>query len=143
MSEMKCTEGILIEVKKITIYELLGLIKDGETPKKIEVKYGKLYEKYKYDEDLHWYVTLDDTTILTISNKDDLDRCVEFIPKVESFKEIKKIELNDKDFINTNETGKHHVTTNVKDREVYMLRINDLIENQNKLIEMIELIKDD
>ena len=38
---------------KITIYELLGLIKDGKAPKKIKVT-GNIYE---YDEEFEFYYT--------------------------------------------------------------------------------------
>lgn len=39
--------------KTITIYELLGLVKDGKAPKKIKVT-GNIYE---YDEEFKFYLT--------------------------------------------------------------------------------------
>ena len=38
---------------KITIYELLGLIKDGKAPEKIKYNNGKLYINGKVIKDIH------------------------------------------------------------------------------------------
>ena len=66
--------------KTITLYELLGLIKDGKAPKKIEYK-GDIYifagEDYSKNDDREtWLITEDDYFLSTFLNEE-----VEILPE--------------------------------------------------------------
>ena len=37
--------------KKITLYELLGLVKDGKAPRKVKGRLGKIYTYHNYCKD--------------------------------------------------------------------------------------------
>lgn len=76
---------------KITIYELLGLIKDGKAPKKIKEPQSSYTETYVFNEKEQWYITEDDTTKMNIWNKERLSSEVEIIEEVED-KEYEDIE---------------------------------------------------
>lgn len=56
--------------KKIKIIELVNRKAENKSMAKwIRAYYGQVHDDYKYDEELQWYVTLDDTTVLdAISN---------------------------------------------------------------------------
>ena len=43
-------------MKTITIYELLGMIKDGKAPKKVRYRYSCLYEDFKFDGETLNYI---------------------------------------------------------------------------------------
>ena len=42
---------------KITMYELLGLIKDGKAPKKVRYRYSYLYKNFKFDGETSNYIS--------------------------------------------------------------------------------------
>ncbi len=52
----------------------------------------------------------------------------------EETKEIEKIEVDDNCIVNINETGRHLLSTNMKDRDIYITKINELIDNVNDLL---------
>lgn len=72
---------------KITIYELLGLVKDGKAPKKIK-EGNTIY----WLNNSGWYETLGTTTTMSIWYKERLDSTVEII---EEEKEIEHYDLVD------------------------------------------------
>ena len=75
-------------MKTITMYELLGLVKDGKAPKRIKQTFDDGYkEEYILDNE-GWYETLDGTTKMNIFKVDRLNSIVE-IPDDED--EEKKI----------------------------------------------------
>ena len=105
--------------KEITIYELLGLIKDDKVPKKIEYE-GKIYifsgDDYSVNDDLEEWL-LSGYYLTTLLNE-----------KVKILEEDKDIELLNLD------------TDKLKGKEViraidYLLegRINELVKEVNKL----------
>lgn len=111
---------------KITIYELLGLIKDGKAPKKI--KYcGSIYE---WEED--WYLTKEKNCKVCLGGKkEDINQLynafndnVEILEEVEDkkYKDIKELD-GSIGYINWNSEAV--VLTNA---------INALIKNQKKII---------
>lgn len=42
---------------KITMYELLGLVKDGKAPKKVRYRYSYLYKDFKFDGETSNYIS--------------------------------------------------------------------------------------
>ena len=77
--------------KQITIYELLGLIKDGKAPKKIkEYKENTRNDIYVLNEN-DWYTTEDGCSDLNIFFKDRLNDKVEII---EEDKPIEKFNVS-------------------------------------------------
>lgn len=108
---------------KITIYELLGLIKDGKAPKKIKVT-GNIYE---YDEEFEFYYTYipkmkyrvllgglsDEINLVANAFNDN----VEILDEEDEFIDIEEIEY--------------------KPRKVQNA-INDLIKNQKKIINKLK-----
>lgn len=110
--------------KEITIYELLGLVKDGQAPKRIiETQSGGLKEEYILDND-GWYTTIDGTTKMNIFEDDRLN------DKVQIIEEDKKIEKFSPCLggIMSFESVEHIF-------EIYEDEINYLIDEVNKLKE--------
>lgn len=100
---------------KITIYELLGLVKDGKAPKKIK-EGNTIY----WLNNSGWYETLGTTTTMSIWYKERLDSTVEII---EEEKEIEKI---DNAYYHENQD---------RINEIFKLKINELIDEIKKLKE--------
>lgn len=105
---------------KITIYELLGLVKDGKAPKKIRYD-GTIYE-YSENDDFYYWEGLSLYREFA-TNGNCLDNEVEIIEedKKIDFEEIEELTCNEYDF---------------KTRT-----INSLIKNQRKLIDEINNLK--
>lgn len=114
---------------KITMYELLGLVKDGKAPKKIKY-YGKIFQLaengyyYCYENDFQrdWSSNLLSNEL--ILSADELNDYVEII---EESKKIEKLELesgkiDDKEFL------AKYITHN-------RYKINELIDEINNLKE--------
>ena len=119
---------------KITIYELLGLIKDGKAPKKI--KYcGCIYE---WEED--WYLTKEKNCKVCLGGKkEDINQLYNaFNDNVEIIEEVEDKEYEDIEELNldTDELLKKVVIT----AQDYVIedKINALIRNQNKIIERMK-----
>ena len=114
---------------KITIHELLGLIKDGKAPKKIKEPQGSYTETYVFDEKEQWYITKDGTTKMNIWNKERLSNEVEILEEVE-----------DKEYEDIEELSYAGYTSNTHevDKELYYIRtINTLIRNQKYILERL------
>lgn len=127
--------------KEITIYELLGLIKDGQAPKKILI-HDKVYyllkngELYVYSQNSHdirsWEQFLD--------NKINISQCLndkvlilETCNEVEIIEEDNKIEKLDNryyDEVNECYGGKKELG-----EDILIDKINELIDEVNKLKE--------
>lgn len=111
---------------KITIYELIGLVKDGKAPEKI--RYNN--EIWKYDDELKTYDNDDyDSDLL---EKLFYESCISnFINnEVEIIEEPKKIEYEQIEELTCNEYDFEKKT------------INSLIKNQRKLIDEINNLKE-
>ena len=112
---------------KITIYELLGLVKDGKAPKKIRYD-GTIYE-YSENDDFYYYEGLSLYRAFA-TNGNCLDNEVEI---VEEDKMIEKIKSNSDEFysdyidawISKNKTDAYC--------EFLLNKINDLIDEINNL----------
>lgn len=109
---------------KITLYELLGLIKEGKAPKKIKVT-GNIYE---YDEELEFYYTKRDKTNYRVL----LGGLSEEINLVaNAFNDNVEILDEEDEFIDIEEltSSPEHYIENA---------INDLIKNQKKIINKLK-----
>ena len=122
-------------MKVISIYELLGLIKDGKAPKKI--KYENR-EYYLYDNKS--YLSTDKTRFFDRIYFCDLNIEVEILDE-EEFEYIDKLDIED-NAMNRSEryirkSDNKLVTLSVSD---YVLanKINQLIKNQKKIIERLK-----
>lgn len=129
---------------KITFYELLGLIKDNKAPKKV-----------KYENEIYYYTVLSDSSIdytyvdeetclrgylSTIIGNNSISDILTFKLEIISDAEFKEIELlKIKDNALRDERG-NYCSLNRHTR-IIAHRINDLIENQKKIIEKIEVEK--
>lgn len=118
---------------KITIYELLGLVKDGKAPKKIKVR-NEIYEyKSNIENNFIDYVGTEKETSAVfylsshIGNNyiDDI-----FTDEVEIIEESKKIEFEEIE----------ELTCGTYDFE--KKTINSLIKNQRKLIDEVNKLKE-
>lgn len=117
---------------KVTIYELLGFVKDGKAPKKILYKYCE----YEFDEEENDYRNKDDLLLfkfLFSHEREALFFKVEIIE--EKPKKVKQIEVDNSHIVDYDETGKHYLTTNRKDRNIYIKKINELTKAVNYLLE--------
>lgn len=119
---------------KITIYELLGLIKDGKAPKKIKV-YGDTFDKNEYQNDIKNIYFDDDGDTLFDDYNWDLNEEVEILPDEED------------EFIDIEEINGDYVVPNTPatENEAYIMAcflahemvLNNLIKNQKKIIEAL------
>ena len=112
--------------KTITLYELLGLIKDGKAPKKI--KYENR-EYYLYDNKS--YLSTDKTRFFDRIYFCDLNIEVEILDE-EEFEDIEEITIRDKTigFPNGEWTARNM-------DKAFSIKINQLIKNQKKIIERL------
>jgi len=109
---------------KITIYELLGLIKDGKAPKKIKIdetifertSSSDITQMYNYWNRGYNHFWLTTYTIL-------LDDEVEILDEEDEFIDIEEIEIK-----------KIEETSHLEFKE----KINDLIKNQKKIINKLK-----
>lgn len=109
---------------KITIYELLGLVKDGKAPKKIKTNTG-IFKLEIEDDQLRY--RCNDSGILTFDyyiENNKLNNEVEIIeePKKIEYEQIEELTCNEFDFEKKT--------------------INSLIKNQRKLIDEINNLKE-
>lgn len=117
----------------ITIYELLGLVKDGKAPKKI--KYDETI--YIFDKDGTYFSDVYGREgslgiYLCLDYVSSLNKTVEIL---EEENKIEKIKLSDERIIDTVNGEIHYIGTNRKDRDVYIPILNYLIAAVNKLKE--------
>ena len=125
---------------KITIYELLGLIKDGKAP--LRIKYDDLiwilrdeFNDY-FDEEEYLFIKGFDEYE---NAKDFLLEQVEILDEEDEFIDIEEIKLTCDGSIKGYYNGEtHYITTNIKDKEVYIKLLNDLIKNQKKIINKLK-----
>ena len=121
--------------KTITIYELLGIVKDGKAPKNI--KY--MGYKFEYDTNHKRYESYFDGQIWTLNDfvniNDNLTDEVEIIEEKRiPEKEDELIGYNIQDFDNLKEFVE--ITTN----DVFG-KINKIINKQNKIIDYLDYLK--
>ena len=122
---------------KITIYELLGLIKDGKAPKKIKVT-GNIYE---FDESYDMYYThntkgnyvvalggmTDEINLIANAFNDNVEI-------IEEDKKIEKIKIDNQNRIQALSTGNFVYKVN-QPTKIIIYKINELIDEINKLKE--------
>lgn len=120
-------------MKTITMYELLGLIKDGKAPKKILCRNDYFYE-YKYIEELNDYEDINTGDLLFEDryciNK-MLNEPIEILEDEEEFEDIEECKRH---YLNT--YGR--ISQCRKSEEHIINSINQLIRNQKKIIERLE-----
>lgn len=110
---------------KITVYELLGLVKDGKAPKKIKFNYSIYEYKWSNAYQEKCYVNGNNYRLWENLNlNSNLNDEVEIIeePKKTEYEQIEELTCNEYDF----ETK----------------TINSLIKNQRKLIDEINNLKE-
>lgn len=129
-------------MKVITVYELLGMIKDGNIPKKVKWN----YHIYIYDEQYDDY--FEETTGLFQNEMDNgmLFKCLnDEIEIIEEEKDIEEIKItkddNSKRFIEYDDkTGYHKYTIRLLD-EYFSNKINELVRVTKQLKKEINMIK--
>ena len=119
---------------KITMYELLRLIKDGKAPKKIKVT-GRIYE---FDKDYDMYYTKEKDRSYSVALgglEDEINLIANaFNKNVEIIEEPKKIEKIARcDSIKMTHYGELYKPT--ENEEILRIKINDLIDEINNLKE--------
>ena len=118
---------------KITIYELLGLIKDGKAPKKIKYK-GEILILTKNAltmDDI--YVDKDGDGLFCVYDW-NLNNEVEILDEEDEFIDIE--EFKEHQIFNTRDILELQMFINKKNAD-YDCKINDLIKNQRLLINKI------
>ena len=123
--------------KTITIYELLGLVKDGKAPEKINylgIEYKFMYQDYK-DESRDLYLFSEEIKDIT----DILNDTVEIIEDNDKLEKINvKTGDNCKRFIEyDDETGHHKYTIRLLD-EYFAKNINKIRDHINKIEEKLD-----
>lgn len=115
---------------KITIYELLGLIKDGKAPKKISIR-GNIFDSYSCSSIEYYYRSYDGTNWLDAIHI-KLEDEVEILDEEDEFIDIEEIKHEYIYGLTTNEEKIDDRVSKFEDK------INDLIKNQKKIIEKIK-----
>lgn len=113
---------------KITIYELLGLIKDGKAPKKI--KYKSHY--WKYNERADDYIDEDEDYVFSCS-KYDITSMLD--GEAEVLEEVEDKEYEDIEEIDDCELEECECLRDVA--YLYQSRVNELIRNQKYILEQL------
>ena len=119
---------------KITMYELLGLVKDGKEPKKIKYEYS-IYEltpernDYYCKNEMRWFTN----EINSLGVLSDYVEIIEEPKKIEKlpYYSLEKIQKSK----NKNEWYKNRVELLEKRINDYHNKINELIDEVNKLKE--------
>lgn len=113
----------------ISYYELLGLIKEGKQPSK--VKYGGYI--YYYDGVQFMSYIKEATLLEQFADYEMFIKNIEIIE--EKPKQIEEIEFNlENDIIYFGEDRVHYIGTTRKDRDVYIPKINEIIDKVNDLL---------
>lgn len=119
--------------KEITIYELLGLVKDGKAPEKINylgIEYKFMHQDYK-DESRDLYLFSEEIKDIT----DILNDTVEIIEDNDKLEKINITEdSSGNKFI---ETGNYKYTIRAVD-EYFANKINGIMDNINKIEEKLD-----
>lgn len=127
---------------KITIYELLGLVKDGKAPEKIKFR-NEIYEyKNNIGDGFMDYVGIEKETNVNfylssyIGNNYINDIFTDEVEIIEEPKKIEKIEMYQ------DEEGRYFL--NKQDRKVYVNcdEIDFMVDKFNELIDEINNLKD-
>ena len=110
---------------KITMYELIGLIKDGKAPKKIRYN-DNIYYSSKDRVDLHTYQTegSDTTRKLSLIIDNEYLNLNDYVEIIEEDKKVEKMECSVESWF----------TPSQADIEI-IKKVNELIDEVNKLKE--------
>jgi len=113
----------------ISYYELLGLIKEGKQPESVQylgIDYNWNNKSYFNEKNCAYLVE-------RIHEINMFKKTIEIIE--EKPKQIEEIELNlENDIIYFGEDRVHYIGTTRKDRDVYIPKINELIDKVNYLL---------
>ena len=110
--------------KEITIYELMGLIKDGKTPK--EIKYNNIICEFKNG---HYFKKRSNERIGF--SFDSLNNTLEILPEENEWEDIEEISTS-MPTKEKNEEGVRYFINGL------IVKINQLIKNQKYLKEKLE-----
>lgn len=77
-------------MKVISVYELLGKVKDNEAPKKIRYRYGYLYKEFLFDGETSNYISGKDW----LFGEDITAMLNDEVEIIEEDKKIEKIDVN-------------------------------------------------
>lgn len=120
---------------KVSYYELLGMIQEGNAPKKIEVKlcnYSRIYVAEYDAEEFSHYVLKDEHyedenykyyLVESMLESTMFDKCIEIIEEDKEYEDIKEL------------------TQECFDHWTQAKKINSLIKNQKKLIDEVNKLK--
>ena len=123
---------------KITMYELLGLIKDGKAPKKIKVT-GRIYE-FDKDYDMYYTKKKDRSYSVALGGLEDEINLIanafnENVEIIEEDKKIEKISWSEKESLAGNLVAS-------KKQEILARRTEKLKSSLNELIDEINNLKE-
>mgnify|MGYP007031360614 FL=1 len=127
-------------INKVDGITLLQMIKDGKIKENtlIEVSGGfrthHPYIRIESERKIPYWLSEDEKVKTIVYAIDLLEFEFEIIEEIEKQKVLEKIELDDNCFIDYDETGRHFINTNRKDRNIYMPRINWLIDKVDYLL---------
>lgn len=123
---------------KVDGITLLQMIRDGKIKDGNKISCSDFVSSYYFKSGTLGYYNKDENGIIKfveLSLKDIIENIkyatYEIIEEIEK---TKKIELIDNSIIDIDELGKHTITTNKKDRNIYIPRINWLIDKVDYLL---------
>ena len=126
----------------ITIYELMGLIKDGEAPKEIKIDnkiwfFYKSNERVSYVDDEKSYLKSCSLNFNYYIENNKLNDEIEILPEEnDEWEDIEEIKYKDKKIYNS--VTDAYNTLNSKEKNIFIPIINQLIKNQKYLKRKLE-----
>lgn len=120
-------------MKVITVYELLGLVKEGKAPKKIKFKEEDYIQEYYFDKNIYVY---DDEYYGKVALTDDvsIEMCLnDKVEIIEEEKEIKELTIIKNADNTTSLQGKDFNYTMKTVDIILANKINELVREVRKL----------
>lgn len=135
----------------ISYYDLLGMVKEGNAPERIEVKlcsekaktYIVEYDMGEFNYYRLSYVEIEDENYKYYLSECFLessmfDKCIKILDEEDKFEDVEELKLDGDfggDFLINDEGNKCHISSHDK---TIVNRINKVIKNQNKIIERLK-----
>ena len=118
------------------VIDLLNKIANGEIPKKIKIG-GKIFEWIVISPSEEGYVNKLsglNTWLCHDYNVDDIGDLNKEVEIIEAEKKIEKIKIDDECIVDYDDDGKRCLlNTNRKDRNIYVKKINEIIDKLNDI----------
>ena len=120
-------------MKVITVYELLGLVKEGKAPKKIKFKDENYTQEYYFDKNIYVYDDVDNVKV-ALTDDVSIEMCLnDKVEIIEEEKEIEELPIIKNADNTTSLQGKNFNYTMKTVDVILANKINELVREVRKL----------